>query len=214
MGVDDQYLKHKASHFFGVIASTRCHPIWLANGRLVIVALCEDIAVWNLKTGKILAKFHSDGSSPASALALQDQYLAVGYVNGDIKIFSLEKFLDNFKNSSSHDTQLEIYPEMTFTGHNSEVSSLHFSDYNSTQLYLASGSFDSSVIIWDILSEKGLVKFTSHKSHITKVKFCKQNTWLMTASNDCMMKFWDVETNSCFHTMRFLVLTIFFLNKT
>ena len=94
-GVGDQYLRHSAdadNHLFGVIASQRAHLIWLTSGKIILTARCENVVAWNLKTASILAIFASDGASPVAAMAMMDQFLAVGYVSGEIRVFSMADF--------------------------------------------------------------------------------------------------------------------------
>lgn len=199
MGVGDQYLRHlpdSNNHLFGVISSIRAHPIWLPNGKVIITARCETVVAWNLKTATVIAEFLGSGGSPASAISLQDQFLAVGYGNGEIRVFSLEGF-----SMKANDTIQRIPADTVFNGHSNEITCLNFSNYSETELYLASGSIDTNVIVWDVLGEKGIAKFTPHKAHITSVSFCKNKPSLITSSVDSTLKIFDVETKHCFYTL-------------
>ena len=140
MGVGDQYLRHlpdEKNHLFGVISSIRAHPIWLPNGKIVITARCETVVAWNLKTASVIAEFVGSGASPASSITLQDQFLAVGYANGEIRVFSLEGF------STKSNVLQRIPADTVFNGHSNEITCLNFSNYSETELYLASGSIDT-----------------------------------------------------------------------
>jgi U3 small nucleolar RNA-associated protein 12 len=54
--------------------------------------------------------------------------------------------------------------QVTLTGHSGAVTCLGFS---ANGALLASGSADTSVIVWDVVGEAGLVRFKGHKDAVT-----------------------------------------------
>lgn len=103
---------------------------------------------------------------------------------------------------------------MSLTGHKSAVSCLRF---NKSGALLASGSKDTNIIIWDIVSETGLYKYANtildrretnpthrlrgHKDMVTDCKFLEKSNKLVTSSKDSFMKIWDLETQHCVQTI-------------
>lgn len=78
------------------------------------------------------------------------KHLAVGYQTGMIKIFTL--------------TQNET--TVHFHGHKSTVATLTFTQDSAT---LISGSKDTDIIAWDLITEAGLYRLRGHKAPVTKV---------------------------------------------
>lgn len=68
---------------------------------------------------------------------------------------------------------------------------------------VASGSKDSRVIVWDVVSETGLLKFTEHKGIITRIRYwnCKDEQFLVTSSFDTTIRIWSIATKLNVHTI-------------
>lgn len=64
-----------------------------------------------------------------------------------------------------------------FSGHRTGVNCLAFSNDGLT---LASGGKDSVVVLWDIVSESGIYRFSGHKSTITQVQFTLDDKYLVS----------------------------------
>lgn len=60
---------------------------------------------------------------------------------------------------------------------------------------LISGSKDTKIIIWDLLSESGIVKLQGHRDAITGLKLL--DDVLISSSSDSFIKIWDLKTWSC-----------------
>ena len=96
----------------------------------------------NMKKGELIAMWHANGlRSEVTCIArspIEDTF-AVGYHDGSIRLWS-----DYEKNVI-----------VTFNGHRKAVTSLCF-DNKGTRL--ASGSQDTEIIIWDVISETGMFR--------------------------------------------------------
>ena len=96
---------------------------------------------------------------------------------------------------------------MTFQGHKSGVSILKF---DRTGARLVSGSFDSSIIMWDLVGEEGLFKLKGHKGQITGTELLSLHNnedlsdsmedYLMSVSKDGLIKLWDLKSQQCVET--------------
>ena len=67
--------------------------------------------------------------------------------------------------------------------------------FDQKQSRLLSGSKDTKIIIWDLLSESGIIKLQGHKDSITGLKLI--DDLLFSSSNDNFIKIWDLNTFAC-----------------
>ncbi|CUM64345.1 uncharacterized protein PRCAT00001947001 [Priceomyces carsonii] len=173
-------------------------------GKAITSAL-EDILIWDIKTGDIVARL-SDGLTPGASNApvnlapatvtfllhhMETNILAAGYSDGTIKIWDIA--------SAS--------VVISFQGHVSAISILKF-DRSGTRL--VSGSSDSSIILWDLVGEEGLFKLSGHKGQITGLNFLSQDSevldkdeledYILSVSKDGLIKLWDLRTRQCVET--------------
>lgn len=58
-----------------------------------------------------------------------------------------------------------------------------------------SGSKDTKIILWDLISESGIVKLQGHRDAITGLKLL--DDVLISSSNDSFLKIWDLMTFAC-----------------
>lgn len=90
----------------------------------------------------------------------------------------------------------------SFAGHKSEVTALAFDEAG--QL-LVSGSHDTDIIVWDLITDSGLFKLRGHKNGITDVKFLKSQEdgarLVVSSSKDFLLKVWDLDTQHCVQTV-------------
>jgi U3 small nucleolar RNA-associated protein 12 len=78
---------------------------------------------------------------------------------------------------------------------------------------LASGSKDTDIIIWDLVSEVGLIKLRGHRDQIVGLEWLYPQTedgnknlsdsgaaFILSTSKDSTIKLWDVESKHCLET--------------
>ena len=87
--------------------------------------------------------------------------------------------------------------KLTLTGHSSSVWSVAFSPDGKT---LASGSWDNSIIIWDLATGKKKLTLTGHSSNVRSVAFSPNGKSLASGSNDNSIIIWDLTLYSLFFT--------------
>lgn len=128
------------------------------------------------------------------------EVFAVGYADGSIRIWD------------SRTATVVI----SFNGHKSAITILTF---DQTGVRLASGSKDTDIVIWDLVSEVGLFKLRDHKGQITGLHFIHpanatedgeqadadidmdaDQAYLLSTSKDALIKIWDVSTQHCIET--------------
>lgn len=201
-GRTKNYLRFVHESTFGLVAashfdaSIRFLQMQNTKDRYLAVPANENIYIWDLKTKQVVNELKYD-SDNAAEVTVFDCYhgghartnlIAVGYANGHVKVFEYET------------GGLKV----TFTGHRTAVSALAF-DKNGSRL--ASGGKDCNIVLWDIVSEKGLFSLKGHKNAISKLMFLYnddfQKDLIISSSIDGVstIKFWDLQVQHCFYTI-------------
>jgi U3 small nucleolar RNA-associated protein 12 len=204
------YLRYCPSSTLGVIASANSNIICASpttasksvrvQPTLAIVPALESIKIWNVRTSGLLAALY-DSPSTAEVTALaqnpaHNDFVAAGYQDGTIRLWKL--------NENWTDGELVV----TFNGHKSAITELCFDKQGNR---LASGSKDTDVVLWDIVSEEGIARLRSHQDQITGLSFLNPKNdadeetrtvgdYLLTAGKDGLIKVWDLTTNFCIET--------------
>ena len=70
-------------------------------------------------------------------------------------------------------------------GHKSNVSC---SEFHTHSEYLASGSVDSHVRLWDLRRKGCIYTYKGHNGAINSLKFSPDSKWIASASEDCSIK--------------------------
>jgi len=125
--------------------------------------------------------------------SLQFQKMNCLYHNTNEKSISL--FVD-------HKCLREKLPKITshiLEGHNDEVWNVSFSPDGK---YLASGSKDSTSIIWDTSNFKIKCTLEGHTDAISNMYWSPDSTRLLTCSNDKTIKLWDITNGTLIHTYK------------
>ncbi|KAF8640072.1 hypothetical protein AX17_001313 [Amanita inopinata Kibby_2008] len=189
------YQRHGPTQAFGLVCSSSSNSLY--NGRLAYVPALEDVLVWDVKKGHMLAMWHETNHRAEVTCILQapqKDVFAVGYADGSIRLWNVN-------------TSAVI---MTFNGHKKAVTALAF-DQRGTRL--ASGSQDTDLIVWDVVAEAGICRLRGHRDQVTAIRFI--NTFddlpstskafafgfLLTTSKDTFMKLWDLSTQHCVQTL-------------
>ncbi|CAD5955541.1 putative WD repeat-containing protein alr2800 [Planktothrix rubescens] len=91
----------------------------------------------------------------------------------------------------------------TLTGHSSQVISVAFSPDGQT---LASGSWDNTIKLWDVQSQRQIATFTGHSKYVYSVAFSPDGRTLASGSGDDTIKLWDVRstTGNCYSHRTFI----------
>ncbi|GBE79565.1 Uncharacterized WD repeat-containing protein [Sparassis crispa] len=184
------YLRHGPTEAFGLICSSSSNSVY--DGKLAYVPALEDVLVWDVKKGQMLAMWHETGHRAEVTCILrspQKDVFAVGYADGSVRLWS-----------ASAGSVIA-----TFNGHKKAITTLAFGE-NGTRL--ASGSQDTDLILWDVVAEAGLFRLRGHRDQITGICFIRPSTstgsvpsFLLTSSKDTFIKLWDLTTQHCIQTI-------------
>lgn len=196
------YLRYVHESTFGLVAASHAGSsikylqMRDTKDRFVAVPANEDVYFWDLKTRQTINKLIYDAENAAEVTILdcyhgghpRTNLIAVGYANGHIRVFEYETGV----------------LKSTFTGHRTAITALVFDRDGSR---LASGGKDCNIVMWDIVSEKGLYSLRGHKNGISKLAFLyneeHQKDLLISSSIDAVstVKFWDLQLQHCFCTL-------------
>ena len=158
---------------FGQVAA-QAGSLFLNENKQLLVAGHSSITLWSLRKGEPLTKLNYD--QPVTALA-GSKFISVGLRNGRILIYSQKLEQNN-----------------DFEGHESSITCLIFAPDGLT---LYSGSFDTSIIIWDIVGDCATKKLQGHRDSITGLTL--NAGLLISCSRDKMVKIWD--QSMCLQTL-------------
>ncbi|CEG47975.1 u5 small nuclear ribonucleoprotein 40 kda [Plasmopara halstedii] len=85
-----------------------------------------------------------------------------------------------------------LAPTMLLSGHSAAVYSLKFSP---TGQHAATGSFDRSILLWDVYGEcRNYSMLSGHKNAVLEVQWTYDGTQVVSASADKMVGLWDAES--------------------
>ena len=204
------YLRYSAASTLGIIASATANVLCVTPTSstktsrtlptLAVVPALESIKIWSTKTSALLATLYDFPSTAEVTVLTQNpgrkQLIAAGYQDGTVRIWQM--------NEQWNQGELVV----TFNGHKSAVTQLCFDGRGDR---LASGSRDTDVVLWDIVSEEGIARLRSHQDQITGLHFLNPSNagdeesqlagdYLLSAGKDGLIKLWDLSTNFCTET--------------
>ena len=126
------------------------------------------IKVWNWKVNVCEMTFEESDDWIRCLYLLSNGYILSGISDGTIEVLDKENKIKNFK------------------AHNNSIRSFCQIDDN----HYASASFDQTIKIWDIMTNKCVNVLKGHKSNVIGIIYHQLSGYLISCSNDATLKFW------------------------
>ncbi|RMZ91515.1 hypothetical protein DV736_g1240, partial [Chaetothyriales sp. CBS 134916] len=172
----------------------------------------------NWKNGRCSIKVLKGHTNGVMALQILDHILATGSYDATIKIWDLDtgeeirtltghtmgirclQFDEQKLISGSLDKTIKVWNwrtgecKATYHGHSDGIISLHFNGN-----ILASGAADNTVRLWNF-SDRSSFCMKGHTDWVNSVRVDTASRTLVTASDDCTVKLWDLDSRRCIRT--------------
>jgi U3 small nucleolar RNA-associated protein 12 len=152
------YLRYEPKKSFGVIASPQCNVTYDCSGNLAITGALQEICIWNirqasqigsLKVSEVNYPYSTSGDATLLVRGNDKTTVAAGFSGGELRIF-------NYINKEC---------VATFRGHRSAVSSIAYEKNGSI---VASGSNDTDIFLWDLVTLTG----TTNYRNVLSMELC------------------------------------------
>ncbi|GBF52481.1 high-affnity carbon uptake protein Hat/HatR [Microcystis sp. 0824] len=158
------------------VTAVAVHP-----DREIIASGSEDktVKIWSVKTGEILSTLQGHSDKVLTVKFSQNgQLLASGGGENDKTVI-----IWNLGEKSS----------ITLKGHSDWFGGILSVDFGSNNKFLASGSKDKTIKIWDIKRGTEVKTLSEHSDHINSVSVSPNNQLLASGSDDKSLKLWDLK---------------------
>lgn len=167
-----------------------------ARGGTTLVSIAENghVTHWDVATGNIIEKFHTDYEIWSSAFSLSEQgvIFARGYSNGEIWL------RDTF--SGAIEAKMRGHkPYFGASKKNTGIRSLQFSQDGTI---FASGSDDKTVRLWNTKRHSKKATLKGHTGWITAIAFSADGKTVASGDTDSTIHVWDVQKKKQHATLK------------
>lgn len=211
---------------------------WSTNN-FISIGLTEDLYIYDVNNKNVINLTSLSENEYFTSLKSRDNRLATGTSKGDIFIYDIAacKKIQSFKNHDTRVASLDWNENILTSGsrngdilnydirdnkivniwkkHTQEICGLKWSP---NKKYLASGSNDNMLYIWQMGTKSPRYNFDEHSSAVKALDWCPWKTNILVSgggSNDKTVRFWDITTGKCDRkfSVTSQVCNIHFINK-
>jgi U3 small nucleolar RNA-associated protein 12 len=130
-------------------------------------------------------KLASESKTPIEVTCIEQSpsdtnTLAVGYLDGSLRLFDLKKRPSQAPNEYSSQVsqqQQSIGSNLTFNGHKTSITTIGFDE---SGVRLVTGSKDTDLVVWDLVGECGLFRLKGHKAPVAKAIFMSKRNVIIS----------------------------------
>lgn len=144
---------------------------WIATG-----GKNKKIDIWEVETGKRIKTFDSNVVT-ALSFSLDDKSIIIAEGIGILYMYDIES-----------EIKKTFEGNLSFEGHLNYISSISLSPNGK---YLASASWDRTIRVWDLETNRCVNTFSGHITDINSVVFSSDGKFIISSSNCGTIKFWD-----------------------
>lgn len=164
-----------------------------------VLASCSNdgtVRLWNVEAQTCLATIDAhDGWIWSVVFSPDGSLFATAGQDGLVKLWCTETQKTNITNEDSPKSPSEI---RTYAGHTGAVHSVRFSPDGR---WVASGSVDHLVRLWDIETDK-VYELKGHENQIWTVAFSPDSRLLASGGDDQTLRLWQVDTQKQLRVLR------------
>jgi mitogen-activated protein kinase organizer 1 len=176
----------------------------------------KTVRLWDCRSSsRFPIQILEDAKDSISTIDVKDARIGVGSLDGNVRIYDIRKAsvgLDYFGSAavtslslgldeqchlvSTADSSVRLIDGPTgmelnvFTGHRQETSRTE-SVFSPDEAYVFSGSEDSNVYAWDIVSAEEILQFAGHSGPVTSLSHHPKEALLLSASTDGTIRLWS-----------------------
>jgi len=188
------YLRYDGAQSIGIITSRECNIAVERTGKFALTGCTDAVGVWSVRQAtqvRLLKTTNSIEKVTRVTLKQSESICAVGYADGTVRIWNYE-------------TSALL---QTLQGHKSSIACLAF---NKNGHLLASGSSDTDIVLWDMVSETGVARLRGHIDQVTSVLFwelglksanSEGTARIISSSKDRFIRIWSIELQLCLQTI-------------
>ena len=157
----------------------------------------QTLRVWDITTGKCLSKFNNDHQVNHLAISPNNMFIAIpGRVK--MNLLALVAYTYSLKLIDRKTSQVLKEFGNIVNKHTAHISAITFTPDNR---YLISGSWDSTIRIWDIDSTN-CVKALECSSGIDSLTIDRKGLKLLSGHQDGTVMLWDLATSNCISSFK------------
>ncbi|MBP5974414.1 NACHT domain-containing protein [Brasilonema sp. CT11] len=157
----------------------------------------QSIRLWQVRTGRCLKTLQGyTGRVWAVAFSSDGEFLASG-CDQTVRIWNVGETPSPLRAATPTESLCERKCLKTLNGHTCEVSTLAFIENGQ----IASGSYDRTIRIWDVITGQCLRILRGHTGFIFSLTCSPDGKTLASGSADNTIKLWDIQTGQCLKTL-------------
>lgn len=213
--------------------------LWQLSGdglRAAIGQIPDTLTIWDAQRGASVGEVAVDPEATLNIVVLNqdgtqlllaqtDQPARLITIGGaerelsDLKLTAGAFSADNSRLAVANNKEIKLYDLASssfsgdFVGHSDEVSGLAFSKDGTR---LISGSYDRTVIVWDVATQQPIWRLTGHTNSIRAVVFSDDGALALSGSDDKTMRLWDIASGqelATYGSHRAAVLSVAFIPR-
>ncbi|GAP90248.1 putative WD-40 repeat protein [Rosellinia necatrix] len=167
--------------------------VFSPDGTLLASSAGTRITLWDVKDGQLKVRH-----GPAKVKQSMANQPLEGPNTANVNDVQAVDSLDREQVTTDKDIHIDSTPEEVVSTEMAKASDLGDIDglaFSPDSKYLASGSDDTKLRIWDVEREKTLVTLAGHKSLISSVAFSPDGRYVATGSSDTWVIIWQRPTS-------------------
>lgn len=163
------------------------HALTFSRGGTTLISVDETgyVTHWDVLTGRILTKYHTDHDTWGNTLTLNNYgtLFARGYGDGEIWL----------RDPWTNKLEAKLRGHKPFFGKSKKQSGVMSLAFSPDQKYLASGSMDKTLRVWKTKRHRKHATFEGHTGWVTAITFSPDSKSVASGCTDNIVRVWDTQ---------------------